>query len=192
MAHPARSWLLPLLFACTDCYHGMGTRHHNSPRCLNPIALARRGASPAARQYMSERFFCSAPATAGVDVEPSKDLSTAIAACSLLEQRLGLSEAELGALLERLPSVLDCNAQQQLGPTLDFLTQYVGKQRLGEFVRRQPQALLWQAEGMSPVAQHLRALGLPDADVRPPPPGNANAGTHPRLAQPCRVSLDVM
>ena len=120
----------------------------------------RGGPSAAARQFIGTRFG-TAPST----VPPSPDQQRARRACRLLEARLRMDESDLRRLLEATPTVLDLT-EEQLVPTLDFLARYVGDERLSDFVRTQPQSLLWKAEGMSPVAQHLRAFGVSDKAIQ--------------------------
>eukprot|EP00966_Prymnesium_polylepis_P075931 1760685-Prymnesium_polylepis.1 len=125
------------------------------------LAERRPRASRAARQFVAERFGeAMVPAS-----QAAPEQRRARIACALLERRLQLERYDLGALLARTPEVLDLT-EEQLVPTLDFLVRYVGEERLSEFVRAQPQALLWQADGMSPVAQHLRAFGIADTAIR--------------------------
>lgn len=88
------------------------------------------------------------------------------AVCDTLKARLTLSDEELGVVVEQLPpSFLGCSLEGRLEPTLAFLARYVGEERVTEFVRMHPRSLLWRDEGMSPVAQHLRLVGLPESAV---------------------------
>ncbi|KAL1493520.1 hypothetical protein AB1Y20_017223 [Prymnesium parvum] len=122
------------------------------PRAPPPLALDRPPrVSAAARRFLATRDAASSPRAA--------------AAWQLLSSRLALPDDSLAALLARAPAALDLTPEQLL-PTLDFLASRLGTPRLAAFLARQPHALLLRPDGQSPVAQQLRAHGLPEAAVR--------------------------
>ena len=78
--------------------------------------------------------------------------------------RLNLTDP--AALCRARPALLALDAPRVVAAA-QFLQTYVGRERLAEFVASHPESLLWRDDGAAPVAEHLRALRIPEKASAP-------------------------
>lgn len=119
--------------------------------------LEQRGIGPAALKEMLTRQPRLLPELLAGGEEVVEETLSALA-------EVGLEEP-LALLLEQ-PLVLALGGERVHQATR-YLEGYIGSVgRVADFARLHPQSLLWVPDEATPAAQHLRALGLPDALIK--------------------------